>query len=131
MGELATLIRDLTRELPDALRKHDVPGLTTSSRTVTRHMQWRRGTRVGSDSGGAGYVTLADGSPAVVTRSFASLRVLELTQQVMLVARAHGVPTPRHYSLCPLPDGSTAMVQERMPGPRPPWTRHSATASLR
>ena len=68
------------------------------------------------ESGGAVYVRWPDGRPGVVTRSLVPVARMRRTAEVLAAARAHGLPVPRHELVVQLGDGTTAVVQERLPG---------------
>lgn len=67
------------------------------------------------DSGGAAYVQWPDGRPGVLTRPPASMADMRLAARVLEMARARGLPVPRHELIVELGDGP-AVVQERLPG---------------
>ena len=67
-------------------------------------------------TGGAIYVGWPDGHEGVVTPSDLSLSELRRAADVLALASSRGIPVPRYDLIVPLADGSTVVVQERMPG---------------
>lgn len=67
-------------------------------------------------SGGAMYVRWPDGRDGVLTRTPTSVEHMQQTAEVLAQLRSQGLPVPRHDVVVALADGTTAVVQERLPG---------------
>lgn len=68
------------------------------------------------EQGVAAYVDWPDGRRGVLTRTATAITELRRTVEVLELARAHGLPVPRHHLIVPLRDNTAAVVQERLPG---------------
>ena len=64
----------------------------------------------------AAYVRWPDGRECALTRTGISLDWMRRTANVLTMARAAGLPVPRHDLVIDLSDGRLAVVQERLPG---------------
>lgn len=74
------------------------------------------GTADHGESGGAAFVRWPDGRPGVVTRSPIPIGQARLTGDVLAELRSGGLPVPQYDAVVELPDGTAAIVQERLPG---------------
>ncbi|WP_020579554.1 aminoglycoside phosphotransferase family protein [Actinopolymorpha alba] len=111
---------------------HDDPALAPVSKldaetlvAAVNHHAGVKLTLLGSAPGGqvgAAYVRWEDGHDGVLTRgpnpSEQSLRHLQLTAEVLQLARAKGIPVPAYDLIARLPD-ALAIVQERLAGSIP------------
>ncbi len=68
------------------------------------------------ESGGAVFVRWPDGRDGVLTVSGIPPKDMQLTADVLSMARSRGLPVPRHDLVVELGDGTVAVVQERLPG---------------
>jgi aminoglycoside phosphotransferase (APT) family kinase protein len=64
----------------------------------------------------AAYVRWPDGRECALTRTDIPLEWMLRTAEVVSMARAAGLPVPRHDLVIELSDGRLAVVQERLPG---------------
>jgi len=67
----------------------------------------------------AAYVRWPDGRECALTRTDIPLDWMRHTADVLTLARAEGLPVPRHDVVIDLSDGRLAVVQERLPGAPP------------
>jgi aminoglycoside phosphotransferase (APT) family kinase protein len=74
------------------------------------------GSAVHGETGGAAYVRWPDGREGVVTRAPLSVERAQQTADVLSELWSAGLPVPRHDLLVEIPDGTVAVVQERLPG---------------
>lgn len=66
--------------------------------------------------GSAAFVRWPDGRESALVRTKTPLHRMRQTAEVVELARAAGIPAPRHEFVVQLGDGAVAVVQERMPG---------------
>lgn len=71
------------------------------------------------ETAGAAYVRWPDGLLSVVTRATVGAARMRQTADVLGLARARGLPVPRHELTVELGDGVVAVVQQRLPGHHP------------
>lgn len=68
-------------------------------------------------SGGAAFVEWPDGRAGVLSQpAYASAERMRLTAEILEIARARGIPVPRHDIVVELADGGAAVVQQHLPG---------------
>lgn len=68
---------------------------------------------------GAAFVRWPDGRDGVLTRGYGGTTALQETADLLEIARSSGLPVPKYDLVASLTDGSTAIVQERLPGSPP------------
>lgn len=68
---------------------------------------------------GAAFVRWPDGRDGVLTRGASDAAQVQQAADVLEIARSSGIPAPRYDLIADLPDGSTAIIQERLPGSAP------------
>lgn len=99
----------MTRPRPDAERLVERIGAESGVRLTVD------GVAEQGDSGGAAYVRWPDGRRGVLTEAYGSPARLRHVGEVLDLVRSRGIPVPR-YLLVASVDGTTVVVQERVPG---------------
>lgn len=94
----------------DAVNKHAGCGLVESGRA--RH----------GETSGAVFVRWPDGRDGVLTVATIPVDRMRQTAEVLATLRDRGLPVPIQQLIAELPDGTVAVVQERLPGSPPSRT---------
>ena len=78
----------------------------------------------------AAYVRWPDGRECALTRSALSLHWMRRSAALLSMARAEGLPVPRHDLVIEMADGRLAVIQERLPGWPPDWVDASRIEAI-
>lgn len=68
------------------------------------------GTAEHGESGGATYVRWPDGRDGVLTRTYAPVKRMRITADILSLVQSRGLPVPRHDVVVELADRSVAAV---------------------